>query len=1683
MDNAHIDVEMRSRYIGNLTEELRKDKRRIDHFRKILEKKPIIIPVKIDMQGALAQAKVLQGQIQQALSKQTPVILGPTGSAARSSLLSSATATGNLSTTVRKTRSGTFITTTVDQVAPGVTRTTARNGQGKELSVSERDITNVRRLQEALKEVARMSSEYQRAGARGDIAGQRAVIARQIDAIGGQGGILAQAAKSGLTGSPIYDRAEARLDRLRATMGRLEGREETLADRAARDNRSRTFERREKRWSRGIDSRLDANDVELTRAKAIKDQTAREAELNRVLSERRALLQRNLEFFQKLDTLSQKQGHQNLADRAFRRTIGAFNALDQHDKDAAKLGIDQQRKADAAAEAERKKNAATTRANRQVELERMIQDEVAATRRSIKESQAEERQAKAGARNARERGNITEAAAERRQRIYQGSAARLTALEATADREGFGRLGLKARAASNSAASAGVDQMHRFAAATRASGHALDFHSNQLVRNALSFAKWYGPMQAVLGFVRAFNAGLSGMVDVDRKFATLRAVFRGTAEEAQLLKEETLQLAVVNARSAEEAMDASIRFSRLGLTRVQVLKATETALMAANVAEVDAAYAAEKLSAIYASYKLTVDDLPVVLNRLNAISNRYNVTNKDMLEGISRVAAVARGVKLELRDLEGIIAAAVGATGRPGQEIGTALRYVITNTARPETISQLKEQFNFDMTRPTGDMKTYLEILQDLAALYPTLNSYEQKRLLDITAGSRQASKFAEILGNFNQAQALTIEAALDTNSAFRENQLIADSLAGQLQSLTAEWTALWSAIGDTGVIDNVSQSISQITRQIDEYTKSLNKNRQNIGANVVQDRNLREDLAFLTGSHEGITFNARRDYTSDELTQADKIAKEIKRMLESGEGPSSFGRDVVVDGKKVGSLQPFLGKEYFTGTGAFDRYKSFTPADLDRISADIEKQSTSNSIDTLSALRERAAAVPRLLESLARVRAEIERGGDPITIGKDFEALAKAQRSLPGGGMTFAQNYTGTRSAIQGGDKSTALAGVDAFVANAQQHEAAIRDAFEKARTAEVTRLEDLLNKAQEAESEIASAFKDVEPGTAKWDELTDKLEDAQKETKALSDSLQSAKQDANELATQAIKSFAPLEEWFASLRGEMESLNQLREKILGGDGAPISRQIMVGQTGARATLDALQSLRSQEASKLADLEQRRSSGESGLDEEISKRDEILSRINTEILAEEKSVAAAEKKLAILERTLHIQEAIDAGRGLARDFSARLGIGLTDTDRNLSIFRGITTEGNSIATTGPHIPLGMESQGALGQLLEYEKTMRSIIEGLNSRTNTLHTDLANLPLQFQQDLQSIREGDAETRARRMAGMRVRLDGIRGRDPNASETDQQFNELQQNLRRMQELEGTDAGGDRLRQTELITEYSERRQRAEELAYSLMEREASLLQERAGLEGNITEEQRRQTEEASKRLLMADREDQLRAAALSRTLRDSGPISEDEFFYLSQGTRQVAANYLPGHFPYLDQNDGSGGGRNGRTENRPGEIDAELNRLRGILPDLTRTLESLNNTPPDSLNESIADLNRDLADKRTELTGELDQITNALPGFRVQLEDFTNRITALTAPGGAFALPQTPIQNAPDLATMQPQVTVNLDAITVSVEVTKELETLTRGYIKREMAAMEKRLSKILSTPTAPDTSGAGASSF
>ena len=312
-------------------------------------------------------------------------------------------------------------------------------------------------------------------------------------------------------------------------------------------------------------------------------------------------------------------------------------------------------------------------------------------------------------------------------------------------------------------------------------------------------ATWIGAYAVISRITGALTHGVESALAYEHQFARLQAVFRGTNEDARVLGNNVLKLAADTGRGGDEAVDAAIRWARLGFTQEQAMEAVNVSLKTANVAEMTAAESAERLAAIYATYHLQVSDLSGVLNQLNTVSNSLNVTNKDLLNGIARTGAIAQQAGVPLSELIGLIGTGVARTGRPGAEIGNALKRSISAFYKPELQDQLSKGFGFEVKTPLGDLKNASQILGELYERLQKLDSSRQGELLGKIGGAQQISRLQAVMDGYVQAQVKAIQAQRDLNSADRENALIRGTAVSQMQSLTTEFTRLFSAMLNVG--------------------------------------------------------------------------------------------------------------------------------------------------------------------------------------------------------------------------------------------------------------------------------------------------------------------------------------------------------------------------------------------------------------------------------------------------------------------------------------------------------------------------------------------------------------------------------------------------------------------------------------------------------------------------------------------------------------------------------------------------------------------------------------------------------------------------------------------------------------------------------------------------------------------
>lgn len=302
------------------------------------------------------------------------------------------------------------------------------------------------------------------------------------------------------------------------------------------------------------------------------------------------------------------------------------------------------------------------------------------------------------------------------------------------------------------------------------------------------------------------------MIKIQYDTARLQTVFRGAGGTAADMRDEVMKLAVANGRGADEAMEASVQWSRFGLTQRETLEAVDVSLKAATVAEISSGVATQRLSSIYAAYGLEIGELRTVLGELNAISNTYNVTNKDMLDGVSRSASVAKQAGLSFTELIALVGAGVARTGRSGSEIGNTIKALIVSLNNPTMQKFLGKSFNFEVKTPTGNIKEMSQILDELYVKYEAMTRSDKGELLGKLGGKQQASRLGSILDGYITSQMLAIRAQENLNSVDKESINLRQTVSSQLSSLSTQFQRLSVNMGTAGGDVSILKTLERAT-------------------------------------------------------------------------------------------------------------------------------------------------------------------------------------------------------------------------------------------------------------------------------------------------------------------------------------------------------------------------------------------------------------------------------------------------------------------------------------------------------------------------------------------------------------------------------------------------------------------------------------------------------------------------------------------------------------------------------------------------------------------------------------------------------------------------------------------------------------------------------------------------------
>lgn len=164
-------------------------------------------------------------------------------------------------------------------------------------------------------------------------------------------------------------------------------------------------------------------------------------------------------------------------------------------------------------------------------------------------------------------------------------------------------------------------------------------------------------------------------------------------QSPQAISNRLYDLAYQYGSTFENASTIAINFARAGRSWTESLQATEAALLAMNVAELDATQASDGLLSIIAQFNMEASDLVDVVDKLNKTADKNPVSTQKLLQAIQRAGSAANNANVSFDQTLGLITAISEATNRSGQNIGTAINSLIQySTKNIDTFRTLSKE-------------------------------------------------------------------------------------------------------------------------------------------------------------------------------------------------------------------------------------------------------------------------------------------------------------------------------------------------------------------------------------------------------------------------------------------------------------------------------------------------------------------------------------------------------------------------------------------------------------------------------------------------------------------------------------------------------------------------------------------------------------------------------------------------------------------------------------------------------------------------------------------------------------------------------------------------------------------------------------------------------------------------------
>lgn len=342
------------------------------------------------------------------------------------------------------------------------------------------------------------------------------------------------------------------------------------------------------------------------------------------------------------------------------------------------------------------------------------------------------------------------------------------------------------------------------------------------------------------GIERAFSAVINRTSELDSKMVDLQIASGYTREEVSGMMLDFNKLGKQIGKTTSEIAEAANDWLRAGYDGAAASQLTEASMNLSTLGMINSADATSYLISVMKGWKLEVNDIDEVVDRLVKVDMAAAISAGDLAEAMSRANNSAQMAGSTLDRYIGYLTTMTDVTQKSAASIGESMKTVYSryqNIAAGKFVAAQSdiesENYNEDEWSNLNDVEKALgslgikirdsvdnfrnfdDVIDEITSKWSSFSDVQQSGIATALAGTRQRENLITMFENFDLVQKYEQIAANSYGTAAKKMEAYTDSVEAARQRITTSVEKFVLSISTSKLIKKVYNVVADLTENI----------------------------------------------------------------------------------------------------------------------------------------------------------------------------------------------------------------------------------------------------------------------------------------------------------------------------------------------------------------------------------------------------------------------------------------------------------------------------------------------------------------------------------------------------------------------------------------------------------------------------------------------------------------------------------------------------------------------------------------------------------------------------------------------------------------------------------------------------------------------------------------------------